>query len=168
MIEVSMLTYAPDPSQIIGNLPALRTARVGFPNGKIFVTDYVSCPDARDIFKTFCREHDYIYQELPDKLWHAGHLYSFAQNKYDNYDLNNPLVISDPDVIFYKSCEHFFDDCNPDELVIKGMLWPGGNFNPELYQMSRLHTSLLFINKPDIFQERINQIQDMYQSPKAY
>lgn len=162
-MTIYILTYCPMPQQLYGNLLALRTARTGFPNSEIIVTDNCSCPEGREIFQKLCIEHNYEYRQIDTKGYHH---HEYIQDTIDR--ASGPIALVDPDVVFWSSCEHFLDDVSIYDIRLKGMYYPTHYMVfpvGAVLAQPRLHTSFLCLSDAQEVNYLLKPLKEQYGNP---
>jgi hypothetical protein len=146
------MTYCKQEYSLQGNITTLHTLRKGFPGNRVVLTDNASYPGAREIFKRMCQENDFEYRQLDIEIAHSTFLYQTIKQAC------GPIVILDPDVIFWDSCEGFINKLSPG-ILLKGRHIPNfrivtGPSRVVLFA-ERIHTSFMVIPDPVALQEII-------------
>jgi len=83
-----------------GTTLVFSTIRTGFPTAEIAVVDRNSLPEAREIIKSAAEDVGAKFLQLDNEPTHATFISHVIQNHK-----TGPLVICDPDVIFWQSME---------------------------------------------------------------
>lgn len=133
---VSILTYCAHPAVAYGTLLIFKTLRVGFPTARIEVFDNASHADVCTQIKAAAAACDASFTALPARS-HAAHLRWLLEEREPP---EGPLVIVDPDVIFWRSLEQW----DFGAALMAGRLMPAMG-KRELVSVPRLHPSLLWV-----------------------
>lgn len=153
-MTVATLITANSPDTYLQCTLTLDSLRVGFPTADISVT--VNCsPFAqkhREEIYLRCKAIDTHHQEL---LWPAIHHADWIRDVLAR-TTKAPVVIVDPDCIFWMNCE-WFDFPG----LLAGMYVPDhwNHWSRSAYR-ARLHTSFLWIKDPGDLNERIKSIEN--------
>lgn len=145
-MKVLILTTCKSIDNIYGNTLTFKTIRVGFPNAEIIVYDNNSIKDAKKIIKKCAKNVNATFIGLKNEVKHHSWI-SECVNTY-----NEPIVICDPDMIFWENVEKY----NPKKLL-------SGRFIPKFYDCiqlkaityPRIHTCLLYIPEPKKLNQKI-------------
>lgn len=133
---VTILTYCAHPSLAYGTLLTFKTVRTGFSTADIEVYDNGSHPDVRDQVMAECARIGATFTGIKPQSWVDHYKWLLLERKPDG----RPLVILDPDVIFWESVE---------DWSFPGTLMAGRRMRRinarRIVQHARLHPSLLWI-----------------------
>jgi hypothetical protein len=143
--RVSILTYCRNPELLYGSTLVFKTLRVGFPSALVTVTDNCSVPSARGEIEALAKESDCRFQALSDRpVAHDRFIQDALRAAAEDPDCDGPLVILDPDLCLWRSCEHF----RFDGLIAGKFMGPFYDSRTETRTQPRLHTSFLWIPDP--------------------
>jgi hypothetical protein len=134
---VTILTYCDHPALAYGTLLVFKTLRTGFPTADIEIFDNGSHPDVRDEIMWAAADVGATFTGIRPKHW-AEHLrWLILERRHGN----QPLVLLDPDVVFWQSVE----DWDFGEALVAGRRIQRATSGP-IVSHSRLHPSLLWIS----------------------
>jgi len=148
MHTVTILTFCNKPELLYGSLLVFKTLRVGFPTARVIVFDNGSHPDAKKAIQQAAAATCCEFRAMERKpYWKHFEWLLFEQNEFAS------TVIADPDLVFWKSVEHWQF---PQALM-------AGRFIPNLAHLGcstveRLHPSHLWISNID----EIRRVKDEY------
>jgi hypothetical protein len=141
---VTILTFCAHPALAYGTLLIFKSVRVGFPNARIEVFDNGSHPDVLPDIERAAAEVGASFEAMTPRHYVDHYRWLLLGREHDR----RPLVIVDPDVIFWERVEHWqFGDAVMAGRLMK--LNSHGNF----FNQPRLHPSLLWI--PDVARLRV-------------
>lgn len=140
---VTILTYCAHPFLAYGTLLVFKTLRTGFPSARIEVYDNGSHPDVREQIRSASRAVDAVHHQGEGRHYTDHLRWLLLHRDWDSA----PLVILDPDVIFWGGVETW----NFDDTLIAGRLIPAMR-RDALVALPRLHSSLLWV--PDVHRLR--------------
>ena len=136
---VTVLTYCAHPALAYGTLLVFKTIRTGFPDARIEVFDNGSCPEIRDQVACAAAAVDAEFTAMTPRHYADHHRWLLLEREH----ADGPLVIVDPDVIFWQSVEGWdFGDA-----VMAGRLMPA-MVKDDIVGLPRLHPSMLWV--PDV------------------
>lgn len=136
---VSILTFCPHPSLAYGTLLVFKTLRRGFPTAQVEVFDNGSHPGVLPEIKRAAAAIGATFEALQPRHYADHYEWLLLKREYDA----RPLVLLDPDVIFWESVEGW----NFGESLAAGRLIPRqkeGKYDV----LPRLHPSLFWV--PDV------------------
>ena len=136
---VAILTYCAHPALAYGTLLTFKTLRRGFPTARVEVYDNGSHPDVRELIMKACADVDATFVGMAPIYWAAHYRWLLHSRPHDG----EPLVLVDPDVVFWKSVE----DWDFGDALMAGRLMASVR-GSQLESHARLHPSLLWI--PDV------------------
>lgn len=147
---VHMLTYCAHPTSAYGSLLAFDTLRTGFPTAEVEVWDNGSCQEVLSAIEKQAKSVGARFQAMSNRHY-AEHLRWVLLER--EHPAGVPLVLCDPDVIFWNCVE----DWDFDGALFAGRLMPlmanGGTTC-----LPRLHPSLLFIPDVDALRREVRSI----------
>lgn len=136
---VSILTFCPHPSLAYGTLLIFETLRVGFPSAQVEIFDNGSHPDVQARIANAADGVGAAFQAMSPRHYADHYEWLLFRRDHDA----RPLVLLDPDVIFWESVEGW----EFGEAVAAGRLIPQQKEGP--YDvLPRLHPSLFWV--PDV------------------
>jgi hypothetical protein len=141
---VTILTYCAHPALAYGTLLVFKTLRTGFPTADIEVFDNGSHPEVRDQIMAEAQRVGASFTGIKPQRWVDHYKWLLLERKPEG----RPLVILDPDVIFWASVE----DWSSPGALMAGRRMSRINAGP-IVQHARLHPSLLWIQ--DVEQLRL-------------
>ncbi len=144
-------TWCKNLDALYGSLLTFQTVRGGFPNDEIVVLDNGSLPQAIEAIGKAAQAVGARFIDTKTEVPH----WVLIRQILTTFD--GPLVLADPDLIFWKPMT--FDD----SALWSGRLIP--KFRDEYtgcVTMPRLHTSLLSVPNPKVFIELITAIEKRY------
>jgi hypothetical protein len=152
---VLILTYCREPSLLeSGTLLVFRTLRVGFPTAEITVIDNASLPAVRSAIIEAAEHAACAYVQREPEMLHED----FLREVMLGTAYEGPVVLLDPDVIFWRECESWHI-----ERLLAGRMLP--EFMDEFTgcrTLERLHTSFLWIRDVGALRDRIWALRNRY------
>jgi len=137
--RVTILTYCAHPALAYGTLLVFKTLRIGFPTASVEVYDNGSHPDVARAIACAAADVGATFEAMQPR--HFGkHLRWML---LERGPLDGPLVILDPDVIFWERAEQW----DFGTALLAGRLIPRHGIGP-IAIAPRLHPSLLWV--PDV------------------
>lgn len=133
---VSILTYCAHPALAYGTLLVFKTLRVGFPTARIEVFDNGSHADVCKQVRGAAAAVGASFEAATPRS-HAAHLRWLLEEREVG---DGPLVIVDPDVIFWRRVEHW----DFGHALMAGRRMPGMG-KGAVRGAPRLHPSLLWV-----------------------
>jgi hypothetical protein len=137
---VTILTYCAHPALAYGTLLVFKTLRTGFPTADVEVFDNGSHPDVRDQVMAECARVGASFVGIKPQSWVDHYKWLVLERQHE---AGRPLVIVDPDVIFWENCEEW----DFTGSLLAGRRMRRINAGP-IVQHARLHPSHLWI--PDV------------------
>lgn len=151
--DVVIVTWCQLPGTLYGNLLTLRTVRTGFPTARIRVVDNGSRPEMAAQIAKAARQAGCDMREIAQSLPHHILLDSIIRANGEH-----PLVICDPDLLFWDSMEAFQTD-----KVMAGWRIPTfADPYTGTITMSRIHTSFMWIPNPAELCRRVDTFRARY------
>jgi hypothetical protein len=152
---VFILTFCRRPDLLYGSTLVFKTLRTGFPSARVTVVDNASCSEARREIESQARQCDCAFRQVTGRpMEHHEYIESTISRAARDETGSGPLVLLDPDICFWDSCEDFrFDG------LIAGMLFGEFIDGFETVIMPRLHTSFLWIPDPAALADEIRRIR---------
>lgn len=145
-MHVTILTYCRNPELFYGTELVFKSLRTGFPNARITVLDNASLPETRGDIESLAGKNDCRFEQIPDPgIPHHVYIEKTVSEAAKAKDPSEPLVILDPDLCFWKSCEWFefdgliagkYSERFDDVTITRTITLP------------RLHTSFLWVPNP--------------------
>ena len=137
--DVVVITHCRDAISLPTNLLTIQTVHVGYPNATVAVVDNGSEPEFAREIQEHAQDND-----LPVlQTGHASHALAIRQVLKAYQNSRRPLVILDPDVLFWDRCD------THSGAMLTGRLIPAFH---DTYSQTlthpRLHTSHLVISDP--------------------
>jgi hypothetical protein len=140
---VTILTYCAHPALAYGTLLVFKTLRTGFPTATVEVFDNSSHPEVREQIRQACAEVGAEFTAMTPRHY-ADHLEWLLLERDHGAE---PLVLVDPDVIFWESVEGWkFGDA-----IAAGRLIPD-QIEGHITSLARLHPSMFWV--PDVHRLR--------------
>jgi hypothetical protein len=153
--QVLILTYCREPSLLAaGTLLVFRTLRTGFPTAEVTVIDNASLPEVRPAIRKAAEASGCAYVQRDPEIRHEDYLREVIAGS----DGDGPVVLLDPDVIFWEECEQWRFD-----RLLAGRMLP--EFLDEFTgcrTLPRLHTSFLWIRDLAVLRERVSALVARY------
>jgi hypothetical protein len=153
--QVLILTYCREPSLLAsGTLLVFRTLRVGFPTAAVTVIDNASLPEVRPAIREAAEAAGCEYVQRDPENSHA----EFLREVILGPNYAGPVVLLDPDVIFWSDCEGW-----RIRRLLAGRMLP--EFMDEFTRcrtLARLHTSFLWIRDVTALRERVSALMTSY------
>ena len=137
---VHVLTYCAHPTSAYGSLMVFDTIRTGFPSASIEVWDNGSCAEVVPAIEAAAQKVGATFTAMTNRHYSDHLRWVLLERPHPE---GVPLVLCDPDVIFWKAVEAW--DFGP--ALMAGRLMPLMQHSG-IVVMPRLHPSLLFI--PDV------------------
>lgn len=145
---VTILTYCAHPSLTYGTLLVFKTLRIGFPTADIEIYDNGSHRDVRDRIMLEAQRVGATFTGIKPQRWVDHYKWLLLERKPDG----RPLVILDPDVIFWGSVE----DWSFPGALMAGRRMRRIHAGP-IVQRARLHPSLLWIRDVEELRAALGQ-----------
>jgi hypothetical protein len=142
---VHVLTYCAHPTSAYGSLMVFDTIRTGFPSADIEVWDNGSHGDVVPQIKSAAENVGAKFTAMTNRHYSDHLRWVLLERPHPE---GVPLVLSDPDVVFWGSVE----ELDFGSSLMAGRLMPTTE-RADVVTMARLHPSLLFI--PDVHQLRL-------------
>jgi hypothetical protein len=155
-MQVVVITHCKDASVLYGNTLIFKTIRTGFPTADVAVIDNASLPEVRPLIREQAEKAECGFFQEDHQAPHYERLESIILWGRERQE---PLIICDPDVVFWERCE----DWDFGDHLLAGRLIP--KFLCEVCNCityPRLHTSFLWIPKPDVLANKIVQTASRY------
>lgn len=157
-MKIIIPTY-PYPVNILVKMPyeecwqasflVFKTIRVGFPTAMVNV--YISKEVDVQKWKENLPFNDLKINFITNDIANLNH-YQWIEALMKKSRNGNPFIILDTDIVFHESVEHF--KYNADEPLSGRFIPAYANEVANAFEMSRLHTSFLYIN-PDVINKRL-------------
>lgn len=148
---VKILVTVTDPARIAAQTMTLDTVRTGFPNSSIEVTINEPMNGNEEVIEILKKKIDHVEGE---RRWASNmtdggrihHAHWIRRAVMDEVECGGrPIVILDPDVIFWKSCEDWEFS---DETMLAGYHVPRcWNDFAKCVSVSRIHTSFMWFKR---------------------
>ncbi len=137
-----------------------KTLRVGFPSARVIVVDNASLPEAAARIELLARENGCAFERVPEPgIKHHEFIEQRIALTAADETAEGPLIFLDPDVCFWRSCEHF---------DFPGSLMAGRHVRAyhlnatQALTMPRLHTSFLWMPDPRRLWNEITEIRKLH------
>lgn len=153
--RVFVLTFCKNMDLLGGTTLVFNTIRTGFPTADLVVVDNASLPEARIAIKGRAEAVGARFLQLENEVTHWNHI----ANVISSQGARGPLVLVDPDIIFWESIE----DWDFGDALLAGRLLPA--FRDEItgtVTQERLHTSLWWIPNAPALNSAAGQLVERF------
>jgi hypothetical protein len=141
-MQLRILTFCRGEDYLFGNTLVFKTLRTGFPTAEVMVYDNASDPACAEVIHKAARKADCAFKRYDERMQHADWVDCMVTGAST---ADEPLVILDPDVVFWQSVEGWKF---PAETLLAGRLIPRIRWQKDVICEPRLHTSFLWFPKP--------------------
>lgn len=132
----------------------LDTFRVGFPTEEIFVAENHFSYGASET-ELRCRKLGFKYYKYPTQKHHPDFIEDWVMA-----DLDEPLVVLDPDIIFWSDCEWMVK--TDDQFHLMGHITPAHwNHWAKMMYAARVHASFMIFPNVKRLQARLAELVDV-------
>ncbi|WP_305073875.1 hypothetical protein [Propionivibrio sp.] len=149
---VVIVTFCASPVLSYGTLLTFKTLRVGFPTARVVVIDNGSHKDVLPDIEQAALAAGCEFRPM-ERIWY-GDVLRWLLLEQEEF---SPLVLVDPDVIFWQSVENW----NFDGYLMAGRLLPFMRLGDSIYT-PRLHPSHLWIPSPDDLRATISKAKHRF------
>lgn len=155
MPTVYVLTFCRQFDLVYGSTLLFRSLRTGFPTARVVVVDNDSVPDARPLIRAAAAAAGCEFRQLESRQAVTHHAF-LARTVRDHP--SGTVVVLDPDVMFWDSCEgwHF------DGLIAGRVIPAFDDAFSGCLTWSRPHSSFLWIQDVGRLRDAIRVLQHRY------
>lgn len=150
---VYILTWCGWEERLHGSTLVFDSLRTGFPTSKIVVVDNCSIPTVRPTLQSLAYSVGATYLQLDSPVPHSDWIAQVIASHP-----SGPIVLLDPDVVFWESME--------DQFPVEGL---AGRHIPEFHcpytrclVAQRLHTSLVMITEVECLRSALAEVLSKY------
>ncbi len=147
---VLIFTTCRRPELLYGSILVFRTLRVGLPTSRIVVVDNASVLEARPVIKELAIQTGCEYIQLETRIHH----HDFLDQAVFRQSYHSPLIIVDPDVMFWENVEGWSFNAPIAGRLIPEHYWE----HTETVILPRIHPSLLWIQDVDSLCKTLDKI----------
>jgi hypothetical protein len=156
--NVHILVTVTNPTQLVASTLTLETVRVGFPNAKITIYNNGNDPIIADGLRHRSKIKQLRVEHNPVPMHHAKWIKGVIDGQKDG-----PIIILDPDMIFYSSCEDI-----PYSSLLRGYFIPAiWNEFAGCISYERFHTSFLMVQDVAKLRMRVKMFHPFVLQPSA-